>query len=147
MVDAERIESLSAVLIRSPDPARLAAFYRDGLGLPLVAEEHGAGAHFGCELGDVHFAIHPGDPGTGAGPVRFALWVFDLATYVAGLQRTGIECLYPIERLGEGSWVTAVRDPDGNEVELTQMSDAWIRHLAERRRAGADVIARLSAQP
>jgi hypothetical protein len=65
---------------------------------------------------------------------------------VAGLQRKGIECLYPIERLGESSWVTAVRDPDGNEVELTQMSGAWIQHLAERCGAGADVTARMSAR-
>ena len=65
MVDPERIEFLSAVLILSPDPERLAAFYRDKLGIPLIAEEHGSGAHWGCELGDIHFAIHPGDPGRG----------------------------------------------------------------------------------
>ncbi|HVC38374.1 MAG TPA: VOC family protein [Candidatus Dormibacteraeota bacterium] len=147
MGDAEQIEFLAAVLIVSPDPGRLAAFYRDGLGLPLRAEEHGAEPHWGCELGDVHFAIHPGEPGAGRSPVRFALWVFDLASYVAGLQRKEIPCLYPVENLGEGSWITAVQDPDGNEVELTQMGEEWVRHLAERRHAGADVLARASAQP
>lgn len=143
MDDSERIDFLSAVLIISQDPERLASFYRDGLGLPLIPEEHGGDqAHWGCELGDLHFAIHPGEPGPGPSPVRFALWVFDLTGYVAGLQRKGIQCRYPIQKLGEASWVTAVEDPDGNEVELTQMSGAWLRHLAERRREGSDVIAR-----
>ncbi|MGH7610152.1 MAG: VOC family protein [Candidatus Dormibacteria bacterium] len=139
----EAIEFLSAVLLTSPDPGRLAVFYRDRLGLPLVEERHDqAEAHWGCELGDVHFAIHPGEPPDGAGPVRLALWVFDLEALVAGLAEQGVECSYPITKLGEGSWVTALSDPDGNQVELTQMSSEWVERLARHRGAGADVIAR-----
>lgn len=54
------IEFISAVLLLSPDPANLAAFYRDALGFPLKEEMHGeTEKHYGCELGDIHFAIHP----------------------------------------------------------------------------------------
>jgi catechol-2,3-dioxygenase len=61
MTAAERTEFLSAVLLASRQPDRLAVFYRDVLGLPLHEEQHGSGSvHWGCELGDVHFAIHPG---------------------------------------------------------------------------------------
>ena len=147
MEGSGRIEFLSAVLITSAEPGRLAAFYRDGLGVPLVSEEHGGQSHWGCELGDVHFAVHPGESGSGRGSTRFALRDFDLESYVARLQEKGIPCLYPIERLGEGSWVTAVRDPDGNAVELTQMSEQWVRHLAEHRRGGADVLVRALGSP
>ncbi len=139
----ERIEFLSAVLITSSDASRLATFYRDLLGLPLVEEHHGGeAAHWGCELGDIHFAIHPGPASAGGGGLRLALWVFDLATLVGELERRGVVCKYPIAKLGEGSLATAIEDPDGNLVELTQMSVDWVGHLSERRRQGADVVAR-----
>ena len=58
MSTPERIQFLSAVLLTSRDAARLAEFYRDVLGLPLAEERHGnVPQHWGCELGDVHFAI------------------------------------------------------------------------------------------
>jgi hypothetical protein len=49
---------------------------------------------------------------------------------------------YPIRRLGPTSLITAIVDPDGNEIELTQMGEDWLRHLGEHRRQGADVLAR-----
>jgi hypothetical protein len=56
----EQIEFLSAVLIVSPQPARLAEFYREVVGVPLQDEAHGTSrAHYGCTLGDLHFAINP----------------------------------------------------------------------------------------
>ncbi|HEY6538040.1 MAG TPA: VOC family protein [Candidatus Dormibacteraeota bacterium] len=142
----ERVEFLSAVLLTSREPDRLAAFYRDLLGIPLKAERHGESEqHWGCELGDVHFAIHPSSDRPGPGPIRLAFWVFDLEAFADRLEQAGTKCRYPIQQLGEGSLVTAVEDPDGNEVELTQMGDSWREHLAERRRGGADVIARAAA--
>lgn len=54
------IEFLSAVIIYSPNAERLAQFYRGVLGIPLEEEQHeGEPLHYGCELGDIHFAIHP----------------------------------------------------------------------------------------
>jgi predicted enzyme related to lactoylglutathione lyase len=152
MTAPERIEFLSAVLLTSPDPARLAAFYRDVLGLPLREEQHDAGpAHWGGELGDVHFAIHPAgdtmpEAGPGRGPVRLAFWVFDLESFVQRLASDhGVQCLYPLQEFGASSLVTAISDPDGNEIELTQMGRNWVDHLAEHRRQGADVISRAAS--
>lgn len=151
MAAPERIEFLSAVLLTSRQPDRLAAFYRDVLGLPLHEERHDPGpSHWGCELGDVHFAIHPAedaaDAPRGPGLVRLAFWVFDLEAFVQRIgQEHGIRCRYPIQDLGASSLVTAITDPDGNEVELTQMGRSWVEHLAGHRRVGADVISRAIA--
>lgn len=144
-MDAEPLEFLSAVLVVSEHPERLAAFYRDVLGVPLEPEQHGATAtHWGCQLGDLHFAIHPvanfrQHPGVGA--VRLAFTVFDLDTYVAAVRRRGVEPLYPPKDLG-WSKMTAVRDPDGNHIELTQLTNDWFDRLAQRRHQGHDVLAR-----
>lgn len=140
---SEPVEFLSAVLVTSPEPARLATFYREVLGLPLAPEEHGGSpGHWACELGDVHFAIHQGETAPGPGPVRFALWVMDLQRMVERLRGLGVELLHPVQRLGEESLVAALLDPDGNEVELTQMGATWFQHLREHRAAGGDVLAR-----
>jgi catechol 2,3-dioxygenase-like lactoylglutathione lyase family enzyme len=149
MAAPERIEFLSAVLLYSRQPDRMATFYRDVLGVPLREERHGDDpAHWGCELGDVHFAIHPAedkddDRGHDRGPVRLAFWVFDLESFVEYLDRDhGVSTLSPIVDLGESSLLTVVNDPDGNEIELTQMGPTWVAHLDQHRQAGADVIAR-----
>lgn len=42
--------------------------------------------------------------------------------------------------------VTAVRDPDGNLVELTQLGPSWLDHLQARRAEGHDLIARWTAR-
>jgi hypothetical protein len=152
MAVSERIEFLSAVLLTSTQPVRLAGFYRDVLGVPLHEEQHDSGpSHRGCELGDVHFAIHPEDAAEdaarGPGPVRLAFWVFDLESFVQRLDKEhGIRCRYPVQDLGSSSMVTAITDPDGNEVELTQMGRSWVEHLAEHRRGGADVITQAIAR-
>jgi catechol 2,3-dioxygenase-like lactoylglutathione lyase family enzyme len=145
MAASERIQFLSAILLTSRDAARLTEFYRDVLGLPLVEERHGTvPQHWGCELGDVHFAIHPRDGAPPPGPIRLAFWVFDLRTFAEGLERRGVRLRYAIRRLGPTSLITAIVDPDGNEIELTQMGEDWLRHLAEHRRQGADVLVRAS---
>jgi catechol 2,3-dioxygenase-like lactoylglutathione lyase family enzyme len=143
---AERIEFVSAVLLLSRDPERLAAFYRDALGLPLAKERHGASRpHFGCELGDIHFAIHPADEAgsTGTGAVKLAFFVFDLDGLVRSLEEHGVDLLYPPRQLGDAdSRITAVRDPDGNEIEFSQLGDGWLRHLDQRRAEGHDLLTR-----
>ncbi len=48
------ISSIDGVLMSSRDGLRLAAFYRDRLGLPLAEERHGSAAHWACRLGGIH---------------------------------------------------------------------------------------------
>jgi len=141
------LEFLSAVLVVSDDAERLARFYRDQLGVPLRPERHGENLqHWGCELGDVHFAIHPRqnfqrDPNVGVGAVKLAFIVFDLDAYLQTLTQRGIQPLYEPEQVG-GMRMTAVRDPDGNFIELTELGQSWFDRLRKRREEGFDVVAR-----
>lgn len=145
----EQIEFLSAVLIVSENPARLAEFYRDVVGVPLKDETHGTSLpHYGCNLGDTHFAIHPlqtfPDRRHGVGAIKLALSVFDLNAVVARMKSRGVKLLYPPH--DTGFFIsTAINDPDGNYLEFTQMCDDWFRLLEERRQAGQDVVSRWKA--
>jgi len=142
----EDVRFMSGVILVSRQPERLAEFYRDVLGLPLAAERHGgAEPHWGCELGDTHFAIHPAadypeDPASGPGPVKLAFMVFDRPGMVAWRDSRGIAPCYPPADLGAESRITAVRDPDGNLVELTQLGPAWLDHLKAHRAEGHDLV-------
>lgn len=141
------IEFLSAVILISDDPQRLAEFYRDTLGLPLHSEQHDDDRpHWGGTLGPIHFAIHhvadfPEHRRAGSGAVVIALAVDDLDAVLERLNRRGVEPLYPPRDLG---WtrMTAVHDPDHNLVELTQMADSWWAHVAKRRAEGHDPVER-----
>jgi len=118
------ISKVGAVLIISADAAALADFYRDALGLPLQDEVHeGVPLHYGCEIGDIHLAIHdaahwkPADE-TGAGGMRVAFEIDDAAAVAAHLRARGVECTGPSDH---GFALTlSLRDPDGNHVELLQ---------------------------
>ena len=148
----EGLRFISGVILVSRQPGRVTEFYRDVLGLPLVEERHGdAQLHWGCELGDVHFAIHPAedypeDAAGGPGPVKLAFMVFDLPGMVAWLDHCGIPLCYPPADLGEESQITAVRDPDGNLVELTQLGPGWLGHLKAHRAEGNDLVSAWGAR-
>ncbi len=142
----EKIEFLSAVLLVSKNPKRLADFYRDVLGVPLEDEKHGdSEPHWGCELGDIHFAIHPvenfPDKRAGVGAVKLAFTTFDIRALLQRLKARGVR---PIEPITEPSYglSMSIEDPDGNLVEFTQLADRWFEHLEKRRTKGIDVIER-----
>ncbi len=143
----EKTEFMCAAIIVSKNPERLFNFYRDGLGFPLEVEQHGnSHKHYGCELGDLHFAIHPvenfegKEPGVGS--IKLDFEIFDMESFLVRLKDRGIEPLYPPRPLMPGSLITAVRDPDGNEIEFTALSAGWFKHLEERKRKGIDVVER-----
>lgn len=144
---AERIEFLSAVLVVSRDAERLATFYRDVLGVPLrVEQQENQPPHWACPLGDLHFTIYPtegftDDPSTGVGAIRLAFAVLDIDEVAERLEARGVGLLYPPKDLG---WckMTAIRDPDGNYIELTELGDDWYRHLEKRKDEGNDLLTR-----
>lgn len=145
----EPIEFLSAILLVSPNPARLAAFYRDVVGVPLDEEKHGdSRPHWGCNLGEIHFAIHPvetfPDKQSGVGSIKLAFTVFDMAALVDRLCQANTPLLYPPRDTGF-FWSTAIKDPDGNLIEFTQLRDEWFEHIEARRAEGADLLARWRA--
>jgi predicted enzyme related to lactoylglutathione lyase len=140
----EKVEFLSASLLVSKDPDRLAKFYRDVIGVPLEAEDHGeTKPHYGCELGDIHFAIHPlenfKDTGFGAGSIKLAFTVFNMNEFVKRIENQGVKFAYPTKDLGFAK-MTALTDPDGNYIEFTELSPRWYQHLEKRRSQGYDVI-------
>jgi predicted enzyme related to lactoylglutathione lyase len=140
----EEIEYLSAVLLISNDAARLATYYRDVVGIPLEEEKHGdTEPHFGCELGDLHFAIHPRanfpNSAAGVGSVKLAFNVFDMNRFVARMERDGVKFAYPPKDTGFAV-MTATTDPDGNFIEFTQLSEGWFKYLEGRRAKGKDVL-------
>jgi catechol 2,3-dioxygenase-like lactoylglutathione lyase family enzyme len=118
------IEGVSAILLISPNARELARFYRDVLGLPLEDELHeGVPLHHTCELGAVHFAIHPADGWPGK-PTRdaqspvIALRTSDAKAVAQRLAAAGFEAAGPYDH--GFALVVAFRDPDGNHVEVLQ---------------------------
>ncbi len=150
--DRKMFISISGDILVSRQPDRMAGFYRDVLGRHLHDERHGdSQPHWACEPGDVHFAIHPAedypeDPATGPGPVKLAFMVFDLPAMVTWLEECGTAPCFPPTELGAQSQITAVRDPDGNLVELTQLGPDWLDHRKEHRAEGHDLISHWSAR-
>ena len=53
---------------------------------------------------------------------------------------------YPPADSGEESRITAVRDPDGNLVELTQLGPGWLGHLKAQRADGNDLVSAWGAR-
>ena len=129
----EQIEFLSAVLVISKDVDRLAAFYKDVIGLPLTVEDHGKlKKHYGCELGDLHFAIHPPEnfenQSAGVGAVRLAFTTFDIRSLAKRIEDAGYKLAFQPKDTGF-AMMTALQDPDGNYIEFTQLGERWFKYL------------------
>lgn len=142
----EKIEFLSAVILVSENAERLSNFYKNVVGLPLQDEVHGeTNKHYGCELGDLHFAIHPTSnfEGTGSatGSVKLAFNVFNIESFVQKMKDNNVKLAYEPKNTGFAI-MTAIIDPDGNYVEFTQLSDRWFKHLQNRKKEGFDVVTR-----
>jgi catechol 2,3-dioxygenase-like lactoylglutathione lyase family enzyme len=145
-MEAEAIEFLSAILIYSRDAERLAGFYRDVLGIPLEEESHDSTPlHYGCELGDIHFAIHPSknelDGTAKEQRFRLSFTVFSTKALLERLESHGVKPLYA-PRDSSFATFTALHDPDGNYIEFTELRDDWFEHLRSRKTRGVDIVTR-----
>lgn len=141
-----KVEFICAVLLTSKNHDKLADFYKNVIGIPLEDEQHGDSLkHYGCELGDLHFAIHPvenfEDQSHGVGSVKLAFEVFDMDAHVKKLEKHGVKLLYPPKKEGP-MLITAIKDPDGNLIEFTQLGESWYKHIEKRRAAGHDMVQR-----
>jgi catechol 2,3-dioxygenase-like lactoylglutathione lyase family enzyme len=118
------IDGVSAILLISPNAKELARFYRDALGLPLADEVHeGVPPHHACELGGVHFAIHPADgwpgvPSRDAQSPVIGLRTSDVGAVARRLAANGFPVVGPYDH--GFARVLAFRDPDGNHVEVLE---------------------------
>ena len=122
------VEHVAAVIVVSDQAEVVARFYMESLGLPLEDEQHGGGGealHFACTLGGLHFAVHPTEnwpyaSETGPGGFRIALRTLDARAAAESLRASGQDFEGPID---EGwSQMLRLRDPDGNYVELVQLT-------------------------
>jgi predicted enzyme related to lactoylglutathione lyase len=119
------IDDVTAILLISPNAKKLCKFYRATLGLPLEEEVHdGMPLHYGCSLGDVHFAIHSADGGWPGVPTRNAqspiitFSTSDLKAVAKRLSAAGVKVAGPTDH-GFGH-VVSFRDPDGNFVSVLE---------------------------
>jgi len=121
-----RIQSVSAVLFYSSEPARLATFYATHLGIPFEVDRHGTIAeHLEADLGNVHLAVLQGrGPDARGGGVSPTFRVHGLDAFVKALRDGGTEPLRPTWELGDGKRVASFHDPDGNVFGMMQADPA-----------------------
>jgi catechol 2,3-dioxygenase-like lactoylglutathione lyase family enzyme len=118
------IDGMSAILLVSADAKRLADFYRNVLAMPIEDEVHeGVPLHYACDLGSVHFAIHPADgwPGRVVSDAQspvIALRTTDADAAAGRLAEAGIDHTGPSDH--GFARVVSFRDPDGHHVELLE---------------------------
>jgi catechol 2,3-dioxygenase-like lactoylglutathione lyase family enzyme len=130
------ITGIAAIMLHSSNPAALAHWYSEHLGIPLEPEEgawHGeildsatrARTYFGVLPAEAHGAVRPSIT------VTFRTGSFD--SLVATLQQSGIL----IDRLERSEFgrVAYLRDLDGNPIEL------WAESIPQRAPAQSDVSA------
>ncbi len=114
---------LTGVIMFSQEPERLAAFYRETLGIPFEMAQHGQLAeHIECEFNNIHFAILRKGQISAGGNIIPSFAVDDLEAFLDTVGRRGIKPLHPIIDIGEGKRVSTITDPDGNGVRLIQFS-------------------------
>lgn len=112
----ERVLGIGGFFLRANDPAGLATWYRDALGLD--AGEHGI---WNQEPGPTAFATFEADTdyfGTSGQPSMLNFRVADLGAMLAQLRSHGAEVADHVEAMegvGRFGWVI---DPAGNRIEL-----------------------------
>lgn len=115
-------QSLAGMILYSPDPEKLCAFYRHAIGIPLAPADHGTvGEHVEGMLAGVHFAVWPERAGHGAGPLVPVFRVADLDAAGSAVEAAGGKRLHKVIDLGDGKRVSGFRDPDGRALRLIHL--------------------------
>ena len=117
-----KAESLSAVVYHSPEPERLADFYRRHLGIPFEHGHHGPMRdHLEAFLEGTHFAILKGPVREEEGGVSPTFRVKGIERFVEALQNDGFAPKHRIADLGDGKRLVSFRDVDGNVFSLIDL--------------------------
>jgi predicted enzyme related to lactoylglutathione lyase len=122
---------LAGLILYSPEPQRLADFYREALGIPFATSTHGGAikAHNEALWNNTHFAIwgvseHHAPDGASS-QLRNAMVptfvVEDIDAYAQWLKGRDVPTVGKLIDLGEGKRVGAFLDPDGNQFRLIQL--------------------------
>jgi catechol 2,3-dioxygenase-like lactoylglutathione lyase family enzyme len=124
-----RTPDIASLLLGSRDPDRLYAWYRDAFG---VEPDVDGFLHFGrlavliVTRDDV--AAEAAEPGR----VLLNYEVADIAATADDLDRLGAPSIAPVEyREDGGAWFATVADPDGNYVQIIQLTpEYWVKRGA-----------------
>lgn len=117
-----RVTGIGGIFFKARDPAQLAAWYRDHLGLDVtgwngaIFQWGGEGSAAGATLwspfaADSEYMA----PGTASFMVNFR--VADLDGLLAALRQEGCNVLDDVQRSEQGAFGWVI-DPEGNKVEL-----------------------------
>jgi catechol 2,3-dioxygenase-like lactoylglutathione lyase family enzyme len=121
---ASMVDGLSVVLLLTRDTEPASAFYRDVLGLPLQAEEHGGRhKHYACQLGTVYFTIQLAadlaapNPERGYDCLQICFTVPDIDAFLQRLRGFRVTPLHPPQQFEHTTYITLL-DPDGRHVRV-----------------------------
>ena len=125
MTDRGRILGLGGVFIKSPDPDRLKAWYRDVLGLAL--DDYGVTFSLAGQDGDQVWSPFAADAIYFAPSTREVMLNFrvdDLDALIAKIVAAGGEMHGDVqeEPYGKFAWLV---DPDGTKIELWQQTGGF----------------------
>ncbi|MBL4846145.1 MAG: XRE family transcriptional regulator [Planctomycetes bacterium] len=138
---------MNLLVLRATDVERSRTFY-EGIGFNLRKERHGKGPlHYSCDSGSGVFEIYPCRRGTeSVGDLRLGFVVPDAQGIFQELEERGFEpCPKYEDRLNSPSvWV--LRDPDGNAIEIQELSpevgQEWTPHALATNQKGAGALLR-----
>lgn len=111
------VKGLTGIIMSSPDPERLAEFYKDVLGIPLELNRHGTTPeHWECDYNGIHYALlkrkvsrQPNEN------IVLSFAVDDIEHFIT---THDIKMIHPIMDLGKGAFIASFKDPDGNILRL-----------------------------
>ena len=108
------------VMIGTDQPAALAAFYGETLGLPRVAKYEDP--VFRAGEANIRILNHSQISGSTRDPARIQLNLFieDVRGEAARLQKLGVRFVREPELESWGGIVATMQDPDGNYVQILQ---------------------------
>lgn len=117
--NSERVHGIGAVMIFAREPARLAQWYADHLGIVTELDESDGNYYGGVDdkRGSFRFGVYPGEPRAEAGrPIMVNYKVTSLSRIKDQLVSQGVR----IDREAEehGAKFIYIRDPEGNPIEL-----------------------------
>ena len=124
------ISSVCGIILLTDTPKELADFYSTALDVRFEREDHGdLKAHFGVDLGQTHFGIHPPQNfrrplGRGT-KTAVVLAVDSLAPYIERLNGLNAPLVAPPHDAGFGLSPTYA-DPEGNLLELVELTYAFV---------------------
>jgi predicted enzyme related to lactoylglutathione lyase len=125
------VKSICGVILISEDVEKLTRFYSEGLGLSFEREDHGGlDVHYGVDIGEVHFGIHPPKNFAGRGPSRatpIAFAVSSIDEHLPRLRELGATVVVEPHDEGFGPVVTCA-DPEGNLFELVELRHDFAVH-------------------